>query len=166
MGIITFLTLVVLSPILANTYGVHGLIVAYLIASTAGTAYGSYKARRKFNAEFSSSSLARIYIISAIAALPPILLTIYFPLQSILTLVIGSLIYLFVYVTLFPIARIITNTEMQNMGAVLRKIRFAGPLVTLFIRYQQMLKRKLGIEMIILLFHQPYSNLSQKIVDV
>ena len=146
MGITTFLTLVLLSPILTNTYGVQGLIAAYLIASTAGTAYGSYKARKKFNAEFSTSSLVRFYIISAIAALPPILLTTYFPLQNILTLVIGSLIYLFVYVTLFPIARIITHTEMQNMGAVLRKIRFAGPLITLLIRYQQMLKTKLGID--------------------
>lgn len=146
MGIASFLTLISLSPLLTKAYGVQGLIVAYLMAMIVGTAYGSYKARKKFGVEFSVLSLVKIYLLSAIAAPLPALLNIFLPSQSILTLFFGSFLYLFLYMTLFPLTKVITDAEMQTIGIVLKKIRLIAPLVTLLIRYQQKLKTVFRLE--------------------
>ena len=46
ISLITFLTIMVLTPILTKNYNVVGLIIAFLIANTTGTAYASYTARK------------------------------------------------------------------------------------------------------------------------
>ncbi|MEM3526595.1 MAG: oligosaccharide flippase family protein, partial [Candidatus Jordarchaeaceae archaeon] len=100
MSLITFLMLAVLSPILAKTYGVQGLIIAFLTASTAGTTYGLYIARKTFKIELDIQIQLKIYLNSAISSILPFLVLHFTQLPKILDIAIGGLIYLFTYVTL------------------------------------------------------------------
>lgn len=145
MVLITFITLVPLSPLMTNIFGVPGLIIAYLIANTTGTAYGSYIARKKLHVEFAATALLRIYAVSGTAALLPLLLSIYLPLNNLLTVLIGSITYLFIYVTLIPLAKIIDPAEMQQVAGVLNKIRPIAPVIALVLKYQEMLRKKLNL---------------------
>jgi peptidoglycan biosynthesis protein MviN/MurJ (putative lipid II flippase) len=133
MSLITFLMLVVLSPIFTETYSVQGLIVAFLIASTAGTIYGLYIARKDFQIEF-DTNIFRIYLNSAISSIPPLLMLHFAQLPKLLNITIGGLVYLFIYVTLTPLTKTVTHSELQTAAHIAQKIRplafIAKPILT------------------------------------
>jgi len=70
MSLITFVTLVLMSPIFTKAYNVQGLIVALLIDNFCGTIYGLYTARKNFKITFETSVLLKIYINSAVGGIP------------------------------------------------------------------------------------------------
>jgi exosortase len=137
ISLIGFVILAVLSPILTRAYSVQGSIIAILIASTAGIAYGSYRARRKFHIEFDTRSLVKIYLVSAISSVPPLLLTLFAHLSRITDLGVGALLYLFTYITLAPMTKIVTASELQMITQVTKKTRLLALIATPIIRYQQ-----------------------------
>ncbi len=137
ISLIGFVILAVLSPILTRAYSVQGSIIAILIASTAGIAYGSYRARRKFHIEFDTRSLVKIYLVSAISSVPPLLLTRFAHLSRITDLGVGALLYLFTYITLAPMTKIVTASELQMITQVTKKTRLLALIAAPIIRYQQ-----------------------------
>jgi peptidoglycan biosynthesis protein MviN/MurJ (putative lipid II flippase) len=137
ISLITFLTLATLSPTLTQTYGVQGLITAFLIASTAGTIYATHKARRKFQIEFDTPSLLKIYLVSAASGIPPLLMTHFAHLPETVNLTIGVLTYLSIYITLAPLAKIITPSELQTITNITKRIRPLGVIAKPILRYQQ-----------------------------
>ncbi len=136
INLITFLTLAALSPILTKTYGVIGLIIAFLIANTAGTSYGLSIARRNFRIELDTKSLIKIYSISILSSLPPLILLQLSPLLDLFNITAGALLYLFTYVTLTPIAKVIDHSELQTAAGVLQKIKPLAPIISPVLRYQ------------------------------
>jgi len=137
ISLITFITLTILSPILTQTYAVTGLITAFLIASTAGTIYASYTARKKFNIEFDSKALTKIYAISLASSILPILILQTNPLPKYLNLTTAALLYLLTYITLIPATTTINQTELATAARVLRKIKHLKPIINPLIKYQQ-----------------------------
>jgi O-antigen/teichoic acid export membrane protein len=137
ISLITFITLTILSPILTKTYSVTGLITAFLIASTAGTIYASYTARKKFSIEFDSKALAKIYAISLASSILPILILQTNLLPKYLNLTTAALLYLLAYITLIPATATINQTELTTAARVLQKIKHLKPLINPIIKYQQ-----------------------------
>jgi O-antigen/teichoic acid export membrane protein len=137
ISLITFLILAVLSPILTQTYGVQGLIAAFLIASTAGAIYATHKARRKFQIEFDTPSLLKIYLVSAISGIPPLLMTHFAHLPEPVNLAIGVLTYLSIYITLAPLTRIITLSELQTITTITKRIRLLAFIIKPILRYER-----------------------------
>jgi len=137
VSLITFLTLAVLSPILTKTYNVIGLITAFLIATTTGTAYALYTARKKFNIEFDSKALTKIYLISIASSMLPILILQKPLLPKYLNLTAAALLYLFTYITLIPATTTVNQTELATATRVLQKIKPLKPLINPIIKYQQ-----------------------------
>jgi len=138
MNLITFLTVTVLSPIFTKTYGVLGLIVAFLIASIASTSYGSYIARTNHRIEFDTKSMVKIYLVS-IFSTPPLLILLLqpWPLPRLFEVVAGALLYLFTYVTLTPLAKIMNHSELQSATLVLQKIKALAAITAPLLEYQK-----------------------------
>jgi O-antigen/teichoic acid export membrane protein len=139
ISLITFLSLAALSPLLTGTYGVPGLIIAFLIGNVTGTLYGLYTAKRRFQIELGTITLAKIYLISLLAALPSLLMLRFASLPQIVDFAVGGVIYLLIYTTLVPLTKVISASEVQMVGQITRRIQllklFAGPIL----RYEQRL---------------------------
>jgi len=137
ISLITFLTLAALSPILTKTYNVQGIIIAFIIASTAGTSYGSYTARKKFKIEFDTKSIAKIYFISILSSIPPLALLNFSPFPKLLNVTAGGLVYFFIYVTLIPAAKIVQYSELQTATQILQRIKLLTPITKPLLKYQK-----------------------------
>jgi len=137
MSLITFLLLITLSPMLTKTCGVLGIIMAFLMANTAGTIYGAYKARRKFQIEFDAGLMIKIYSMSAVSGIPPFLLLQSTLIPRFFNVIIAGLLYLLIYMTLMPLTRIVDTSELQTGTRVMQKIRPLAPLAKPVLGYQQ-----------------------------
>jgi stage V sporulation protein B len=141
ISLIGFLTLAFLSPMFTQSYGVQGLIVAILIASTASTVYGSYTARKKFQIEFDIRALIKIYLISAISAVPSFLILHFANLPELFNVTIGGLLYVLIYVTLTPLTKIMTTSEIRTARRITQKTRLLGFVARPVLKYQQKILR-------------------------
>jgi O-antigen/teichoic acid export membrane protein len=137
MSLIAGVLLVVLSPLLTKNYGVPGLIVAFLIASGAGNAYGSYTARVHHEIEFDNRSILRIYVISLLSSVLPLTLLQFSPLLKVFNIIIGALLYLFVFATLIPLARVIDHQELHTAMHILHRIRPLAPIADPLLKYEK-----------------------------
>jgi len=132
---ITFLVLAILSPILTSTYGVLGMIIAFLVANIAGTALSAYIARSSFKIEFDTKLIAKVYLVAILSGLPSIALLYFLPHSQLFNVVAGGLLYIFVYMTLAPITRIVNSTELQTASRILQKIKPLTPVTTPLLKY-------------------------------
>lgn len=139
VSLITFLSLAVLSPILTKAYGVPGLIIAFLIGSTAGTIYGLYTARRRFQIIFDTPSLIKIYSISLLSALPPVLIVRFVSLPPVVHLALGGSLFILIYATLVPLTQVVSAAELQMTRSITRKIPLLSLLARPILRYEQKL---------------------------
>jgi stage V sporulation protein B len=124
IGVFTFIVVAVLSPLLAQSYGVPGLIVAFLVANTIGTTYGAYVAKKKYNVEFAFSSVIRIGLVAFVSTMPLILMR-FIGLQMHFMLFFGTLFYLLMYFILVPFVGIVTESELENVDSIVKRL---GPL--------------------------------------
>jgi O-antigen/teichoic acid export membrane protein len=137
MSAIACLAVILLAPVFTQTYGVPGVILSFLLASSASTGYGSYVARRKFQVEFGTPSIIKVYLVSAACGIPTFLLLHFANLPLVLDIVIGGCIYLFCYVTVMPLVRIMTATELQNTMQITNRIPGLAFLAGLVLKYQR-----------------------------
>jgi len=137
MSIITFILLAILSPILTQTYNVQGVITAFLIANTAGTLYGSYIARKKFQIKFDTSPLLKIYSISIVSSILPLIIVNFTHLPSLFTITIGGLLYLFTYTSLIPITKTVTTLELQKAASITQNVRLLDFIAKPILKYEQ-----------------------------
>jgi O-antigen/teichoic acid export membrane protein len=141
MSLLAFITLIVLSPILTKTYSVLGLIIASLSASTVSTIYGSYVARRNFQIEFDARSIIKIYLISAASSVPSVLLLYLTSIPKLFNIIIGGFLYLFIYATLTPMAKIITSFELRLTRRIVQKIRLLSLIASPLLKYEEEILR-------------------------
>ena len=137
MSLITVLLVAVSSPLLTMNYGVPGLIIAFLVASGAGNAYGSYTARVNHEIGFDNRSISRIYLISLFSSVFPLSLLQFSPLSKLFNVTIGALLYLLAFATLIPLAGVINHSELQTATQVLQKIRSLAPIVNPLLKYEK-----------------------------
>jgi len=140
VSLTAFLALLGLSPMLANAYGVIGMLAAFIVASTLSTLCSLYIARARFQVEFAVSSLLKIYGVATIslapslallysgvirqsfsAIAPSFLLRLGF-LPELIDFAAGVLLYLFIYLTLTPLTGIVTKPELQMASRVIRRV--------------------------------------------
>ena len=136
-SLITLLTILVLSPLMARAYGVPGLVVSLLSAHAASTCYGMYVARRKLQIEFDTKSLIKIYTIGLLSTVPSLLLLQISTLPRLLNVAVGGLLYLFTYTTLAPVTKIVNNSELETVTEIIKKIKPLAPIIKPFFWYQK-----------------------------
>jgi len=137
MELISFIILILLALPLTQTHGVQGIIIAFLISKTAGTLYGSRKARKKLQFMPDFKNIFKIYIISTISSVIPLFLINFGKLPNLITVALGSILYLFSYITLLPLTNVITDSELQKTTLVTRNIQFLTLLIRPILKYQR-----------------------------
>lgn len=146
LQIITFIVLIVLAPILTQTYGVTGLIISNFIAATVSTAYGARIAKKETNASPKHRNVGGIYLA---AFIPFALLEVFlyfFPLNSILMGLLiatgASLCYLLLYLTLLPLLKILTLNELVDLERVTKRTRSLALIAKPFFKYEHFVLTK------------------------
>lgn len=136
--------LVILAPLLTWFFRVHGMIMAILLSSSAGTLYGVYTARRSFNIQIDARTMTRIYLVSLTSALPLLALR-QIPLYSnIIKVVIGAAVYFALYLLMIPVVRVITPTELREIRRVLERVRPLKYLAQPILYCEERIMRKIA----------------------
>ena len=163
---ITFTVILFLSPVLATSYGVVGVIIAFLVGNTAGNSYGTYVARKGYGLEFDVLALAKVYLTAAMSAVPTFLLFTVVktyaipavtdfllntglpailksaPLPELFNVIICSLAYLFTYITLMAETRAVTGTELQTAYRVTERTPVLRSIARPILSYLQRILRE------------------------
>jgi stage V sporulation protein B len=139
ISLITFVVLVIASPLLTSIYGVQGLIVAYLIANGSGQIYSSIYARRRYKIKFDTLSLLKIYALAILSSVAPVLILNYSGLSSVLGVVIGGVLYVFTYLTLMPVIKVVSSSELKQISHAVKNIPILTKIAKFIIGYQQKL---------------------------
>ena len=140
INLIKFFTVIVLSPLLTGALNVQGLILAFIIANLAGTFYGSYNARKNFKVSFDTKSIIKIYVVSSASSIPPLILGLA-QLPGLFYLIIGALMFLLIYITLIPLTRIMSLTEIQMAAQLAQRIRPLTIIAKPVLKYQEKILR-------------------------
>jgi O-antigen/teichoic acid export membrane protein len=141
MGIITFILLTILAVPLTQAYGVQGLIIAFITASTAGTLYGAQKAKTKLRIDLDLKNTTKIYIIAAMSSSVPLVLGTAAILPSFLNIGFGGILYGLVYITLIPLTKIVTNQELLKSKLATQKTPILRQIIRPIVIYQQKLTK-------------------------
>jgi hypothetical protein len=132
MMVLYFVVFVGLAPLLTQTYDVPGLILALLLSVSVETIFGAYVAQTRFRAQPDYRNVARIYGVALISALPALVLASLVSLPALPAVLLGAVLYLFTYLTLLPIARIIAQPELTSLIQFTNKMgvlkHFAAPI--------------------------------------
>jgi O-antigen/teichoic acid export membrane protein len=138
--------ILVLAPILVSAYGVPGVMLTSLLSNAIAITYGAIIARTRFKIEFDVYPTIKIYLVSAASAIPSLLLLRFTSLSDLVALVAGGVLYLLVYITLVPLAKIIGYYELQKATQVIQKIRILAPIARPVLKYQEKILRLRTVE--------------------
>ena len=141
--IVSFVVFAVLAPLLTKTYNIPGLIIALTFSTLIETILSAYVAKTRFQVQPDYNNMIHIFLVAFTSALPVLLIVHFFPLPTILTLIFSGLAYLFTYITLIPIVRIVDKPELENIIKLTHNIRFLKSLVKPMIAYELKLITKI-----------------------
>jgi O-antigen/teichoic acid export membrane protein len=141
---VNFTIFFVLTPLLAQSHGVQGLIVAFLISNAFGTAYGYYLARSKFAVEFAKRAIVKIYVASLVSTLPALTFLYASPLPRMINVVLGVILYLIIYIIMIPALKAITLYELETLALVLRGIRPLNRIVKPLLDFEKRILDSFG----------------------
>jgi len=144
MTLINFALLIVLSPPFAAFYDVVGVVIASLLSTIVASVYAAIVATRQLAIKFSFTANLRIYLISVLSALPPLSLLLFTSLNFIVILLIGGLIYLFIFVTLMPIMKIVNAIEIKSLAKVTGGLPLMKFIAKPLFRYQNKVLHYIG----------------------
>lgn len=139
MNIITFTILLVLSPILTQIYKVQGTIITFLIASITSAMYALYIAKKKFQIELEIPSILRTYLVASISGILPLVIFTFLRAPSIVRFVIGSITYIITYLTLIPLTKTITTSDLKTIRKTTEKIKPLALLTKPLIKYEEVI---------------------------
>lgn len=123
VALVNLIVVIALSPLLAQPYGVVGVVLANLAGGIASTLYAAYIGIHKLNVQFEATPTAKIYLAGFIASLLPLLLLHYMWNHYAEVFIIGALLYLIIYITLTPLIGIIDDRELTALERMTTKIR-------------------------------------------
>jgi len=128
-----------LAPLLTALYGVQGMIVALIASNLTLTVYGLALAQKKFSVNLGLQGQLRIYLSSALSALPTLTFLRLSPFASLPNLLAGATLYLITYITLTPILKVIDEQDLQNLKRIFIKVKVLKPIINLIISYESKL---------------------------
>ena len=146
VALLNLFLVAVWSPVLAPVYGVVGVVLASLVGGIVSTLYAAYVGMHRFRVEFDAGSTVRIYLAGFLASLLPLLLLHFLWAHYIEVLIAGAVLYLIVYVTLMPLARIIDERELRALEKMTGKIRVLNVAAKPVLRYMQKILSLLQVQ--------------------
>jgi len=128
-----------LSFLLTRAYGTVGMIVVSAASSFASALYGLSAAWRGFGAKPDLSCSAKVYMASALSALPVLVLKSWLQAPALITLVACGLVYLLAYTVLSPLLGVIEGPDLDNLSAVFGGLGPLGLPLRLIIEFERKL---------------------------
>jgi O-antigen/teichoic acid export membrane protein len=143
MGLVQLVVLLPLAPALTWLFNVQGLILAYLTSLFFFTLAGVRFTRSSgMKIDFTASS--RLLLAALVAAVPILPIALLSPLPSYLNVVCGGIGYGPIYLTLVPLFRAVTKSDLDELYSIGGKIRWLAPLVLIILRYESRLLSLVG----------------------
>lgn len=142
--VLNFAIFVVLTPLLTRSFGVQGLIIAFLISSAAGTVYGYYLARSKFDIRFAIKAIGKIYVASLVSALPALMFLYASPLPRMINVAAGAMLYLLIYTVVIPMLKAVTLYELETLALVLNGIRLLNKIAKPLLKFETRILEHFG----------------------
>jgi O-antigen/teichoic acid export membrane protein len=118
-----------LGPALAWPWGGYGVLVAYILSSAVPIVYGIRQSSRKYDAAPDLGASGRILIAAFVAAIPvTAIIELHLIGVGLVNLVVGALLYLFMYLTLAPVLGAIDKFDVANLETILSlaPLRYRG----------------------------------------
>lgn len=143
MWMIRSIILILLVVPLTQTYGVLGLIVSFLLSMASGSFYGAREARNKLQIEFDIRNTSKIYFVAIFSGIIPLILSNLLEMSFIINLLIGSILYLGIYITLLPLVKVITRLELEKIQLATRNSPILKQLIKPILYYEKMILRLL-----------------------
>jgi O-antigen/teichoic acid export membrane protein len=123
---------------LIKSYSILGLIIGFLISTSSSFIYSLFVALKKFHVSIDFQNSLRIYLASAISAIPILMLTTYLQLSNIINLVISAIIYVFLYLTIIPLIGSLNTTDLENFKIIFGSMKYIK-LLNLVLKYEDKL---------------------------
>ena len=125
-----------LAPLLTKIYGVIGLISVFLASNLARVFYGLLLAWKRFMVTLLLSDQLKIYIASAIPALPVLLFLRFSPFGGFLNLVFGGSLFLFTYLTAAPMLGAVRMHDIENLKRIFSGFKIVWPVLKPMLDYE------------------------------
>lgn len=123
-------------PLLLSLYDVVGLILASVICYVLATLYELFMASKTFNLTVDMRSSVKIYLASIISACIVFLFVNISPFSSILDLILGCTLFIFIYLTILPPIGVLNATDLKIFRQLFRKIKSIWPIIKLLLYYE------------------------------
>lgn len=144
---ISSLNLIIFLPLaflLTQPYGVYGLIVSNLVATSVSTIYGAFIAKREFSAAPNWKITGKIYLASMFSVAPVLILEIFLDFSIILKLLVGTLILISLYLACLAFLHILSWQELTDLERNIAKTRVLALIMKPFFFYERILLGWLG----------------------
>ncbi|UCC58887.1 MAG: oligosaccharide flippase family protein [Candidatus Bathyarchaeum sp.] len=130
-----------LNLVLIPAFGILGLLAANIISGIPSLIIALWWIKKKFNATIDWTSSAKILLASTIATTITFVVTSQLNLSNWITLIIGALIFLIVYLTAAPLVGAINKADIHNFKEMLKGLGPLAPLFTLPLLFIERLTR-------------------------
>ncbi|RLF99006.1 MAG: hypothetical protein DRN49_04970, partial [Thaumarchaeota archaeon] len=139
--IISFLFILPLSPILAYSLNVIGVILAIIIAKLAAIIYATNFMIKREMICFNSYQLLKIYLASLASAAISLTISRIISSHMLSSLIIGGIIFLILYITLIASLRTLDEVDYLNLSEILGRLRFIGKLARIIVDYMKFIDK-------------------------
>lgn len=124
-----------LAPALTGLSGALGVVLAGLVSGLCSIIYQLHAAKGRFGIDLSPAGSLRIYVASALSAMPTLLFLRLSPFQSPANVILGGSLFLISFLTASPLLGAVRVHDIENLRAVLGRLR-AGRLLDPILAYE------------------------------
>jgi len=133
-----------LSVILTYFHSVVGLIASILISSILKVLYGLFIAKRRFGVSIDINNSIRILVASGVAALSILPFSLNQSIPNYVSLIMGGILYLVIYMTMLPIVEALQKTDINILRNLFQNQGMLKPVAELFVKYESTLMEKIS----------------------
>jgi len=136
MTIVYVSSFIPLSIVLTYFYSVLGLIASILASSILKVLYGLFIAKRRLGISIDINDSIRILIASGVAALSILPFSLNQSIPNYVSLLMGGILYLIVYMTMLPVVKALQKTDITILRNIFQNQGMLKPVAELFVKYE------------------------------
>jgi O-antigen/teichoic acid export membrane protein len=136
MAMVIVISFLPTAPLAVKIFHVPGLIIALIASTFLSLTYGLIKAQRKHGLKVDYKALAKICFATALASALTLALASLFHLSALIKIAIGSLSYLFVYLTAVALIGAIEKQDISNLTQIFESRKLIGSIAKLILSYE------------------------------
>jgi O-antigen/teichoic acid export membrane protein len=123
ISLVNLILIIILAPILTWLLKIYGMIISIIISDAVTWLYALKKAKSRFKVEINVETTTKIYFASVIPIIPLLALQRITLTSSLIQILLGTIVYMAMYLFLIPMTKIITQTELHEMKTVIEKTK-------------------------------------------